>query len=119
MPQRILDKGIVNSIRRMILNHPGVTLLMSVFEVVLVVLYALAVRGLCNQPHNRIAAATLLGIAVYFLLISGGAQAVGRYRLPVMPILCLFAAAGIPLSHKKQMRDPKAPHLFFANTFRS
>jgi 4-amino-4-deoxy-L-arabinose transferase-like glycosyltransferase len=31
-------------------------------------------------------------IAVYFLLLSGGAQAVGRYRMPIMPLLCILAA---------------------------
>jgi hypothetical protein len=34
----------------------------------------------------------VVGGGFYFLGISGGAQAVARYRLPVMPELCLLAA---------------------------
>ena len=34
----------------------------------------------------------------YLILPGGfsGAQAVGRYRLPVMPVVCVFAAAALP-----------------------
>ena len=109
MPRRILNQGIVNSVRRIFLAHPFVTLLMCILAVFLIVLYWLAIRGLFGTPQNRVAAATLLGIALYFLLISGGAQAVGRYRLPVMPILCLFAAAGISVARAKEMRGHPGP----------
>jgi hypothetical protein len=109
MPRRILNEGIAKSIRRVVLDHPGITLLMCVFEGFLLALYALAILGLWHAPQNRIAGFTLLGIALYFLLIAGGAQAIGRYRLPVMPILCLFAAAGISVARTKEMRGQQGP----------
>jgi hypothetical protein len=109
MPRRILNEGVVASIHRILLSHPGVTLAMAFLEVLLLILYALAFCGFLSTQQNRLSACTLLGIALYFLLISGGAQAVGRYRLPVMPILCVFAAAGIPLSRAKEMRGHQGP----------
>jgi len=109
MPRRILNEGIFASIGRILLSHPGVTLSMVFFEILLLLLYALAARGFMSPRQNRLAAFTLLGIALYFLFISGGAQAVGRYRLPVMPILCVFAAAGVPISRAKEMRGHRGP----------
>ena len=37
----------------------------------------------------------LLGVTLYFLAVSGGAVAAARLRLPVMPIACVLAAAGV------------------------
>jgi hypothetical protein len=106
MPRRILNEGVVRSIWRVVLAHPGVMLLMAVFEALLLILYALAMRGFLQPSFNKLAASTLLAIALYFLFISGGAQAIGRYRLPIMPILCLFAAIGLPVPRAKEMRNP-------------
>jgi hypothetical protein len=40
----------------------------------------------------------LLGVALYFVVVTGVGGGVGadaRLRLPVMPIVCMFAAAGV------------------------
>lgn len=111
MPRRILNEGIAISIKRILLAHPEVMLVMILCEALLLILYGFAIRGLTYCPSNSLAACTLLGVAVYFLLIAGGAQAIGRYRLPVMPILCLFAAAGIPVLRTKEMRDPSGSRI--------
>jgi hypothetical protein len=58
-------------------------------------LYFFAARGALFGHARRDALWLLLGISLYFIAVSGGAQAVGRYRLPVMPIVCIFAAAGL------------------------
>jgi hypothetical protein len=109
MPRRVLNEGIPSSIRRIFQVHPGVILLMALFEACLLVLYGLAAHGFFRSRQNPIQAWTLGGIALYFLLISGGAQAVGRYRLPVMPILCLFAAVGIPELRANKTRGHRGP----------
>lgn len=111
MPRRILNEGVAASVKRIVLTHPGVSLAMALLECLLLALYALAFRGFLSPLPNRLPAYTLLGIALYFLLIAGGAQAIGRYRLPVMPILCVFAAAGIPVSRAKEMRGHRGPAL--------
>ncbi len=47
----------------------------------------------------------LAAVALYFLAVSGGGQAVSRLRLPVMPILCIFAGGGMALAGKYTKRD--------------
>ena len=95
MPHRILNEGILTSLLRIVTEHPAVTVTMAVMEGCLLFLYALAIRGSIAGGSERVIVLVLIGICLYFLLISGGAQAVGRYRLPVMPILCILAAGGI------------------------
>ena len=106
MPHRILNEGVAASAKRIIFAHPLVAAVMAMLEAFLLLLYAFAIRGCLATGNNRSATLTLIGIVVYFLLISGGAQAVGRYRLPAMPELCILAAGGITLSRKKETAEP-------------
>jgi hypothetical protein len=102
-PHRILNEGIFTSLYRLIQAHPTLTVTMAVFEIFLLLLYLFAIRGCFIPNANRLAILTLICFALYFLLISGGAQAVGRYRLPVMPELCVLAAGGLSyLANKKK-----------------
>jgi len=91
------------------LAHPGVTMTMAVLEAFLLLLYALAARGVFSYRAATVPLLTLIGIALYFLLISGGAQAVGRYRLPVMPELCILAAGGLAAFQRKEKRGHHSP----------
>lgn len=100
MPHRILNEGIARSVERVLVLHPGVMIMMAVLEAFLLLLYLLAMRGCFRPGVWRLGLITLAGIGLYFLLISGGAQAVGRYRLPLMPLLCILAAGGIPAQKK-------------------
>jgi hypothetical protein len=113
MPRRILNEGVPKSIKRIALAHPGVAMAMVSLEVALLSYYALALRGLLLLRKDWIPVLTLIGVATYFLLISGGAQAVGRYRLPILPILCVFAAAGTCSLRAKEMRDHRGPASVF------
>jgi 4-amino-4-deoxy-L-arabinose transferase-like glycosyltransferase len=101
MPHRILNEGILNSAWRVVLSHPTVAITMALLEVFLLFLYVFAIRTCLGSDSFRPALLTIAGVALYFLLISGGAQAVGRYRLPVMPELCILAAGGLTLAQKK------------------
>lgn len=109
MPHRILNEGILNSVGRVILSHPAVAITMALLEGFLLFLYVFAIRGCLSPDSFRPALLTIAGIALYFLLISGGAQAVGRYRLPVMPELCILAAGGLTLSRKRKLRSHDSP----------
>jgi hypothetical protein len=75
-----------------------------IFEVVLLALYLIAVRGVFlaargvfrGSLHNE-CLLLLLGTSLYFLPVSvatTGAMPSSRLRLPVMPIACILAAAG-------------------------
>jgi len=108
MPRRIINEGILTSLRRTIFLYPGLTLTKALFEVYLVGLYILAIRGVFSKQGKKLAIITLIGIGLYFLIISGGAQAVGRYRLPVEPELCVLAAGGLvslQRNNKRGRRD--------------
>lgn len=60
--------------------------------------YLAALRGMVlafSRRAQRAEVFLLLTVACYFVAASGGAFAVSRFRHPVMPMLCLFAGAGL------------------------
>jgi hypothetical protein len=106
MPHRVVNEGIFTAIRRIVLSHPWQAAIMVVMEAFLLLLYRCAIRGSFYGQGNKAIVLTLIGIALYLLFISGGAQAVGRYRLPVMPELCILAAGALCVPRSKQKRSP-------------
>jgi hypothetical protein len=109
VPRRILNEGITTSVRRLIAAQPAVAATMAILEIGLMLLYGFAIRGCLIGKGVRVAVLTITGVALYFLLISGGAQAVGRYRLPIMPNLCILAAGGLTASKKKPPQSHHSP----------
>jgi hypothetical protein len=95
-PARVVNEGPIAAALRLALAHPWLALVMAAMEALLLVLYLLAVRGVMRGGAHSAQLSLLLGVALYFLAASGGAQAVGRYRLPAMPVVCVLAAAGLP-----------------------
>ena len=95
MPGRVLNEGIGRSFTRVFIAYPMVAGAMIALEAPLLLLYAATLAGLVRSHADRAALCLLTGVGLYFLLISGGAQAVGRYRVPVMPELCVLAAGGV------------------------
>jgi len=64
---------------------------------VLLGLYLFAARGVFRGGMHTANLWLLLGTSFYFLAITALIMGVGadaRYRLPIMPIVCIFAAAG-------------------------
>lgn len=94
-PERVLDKGAVRSAWQMARAAPVHAATMALFEFWLLGLYLLAARGACSGRLTKTALGLLLGTSLYFLAISGGVQAVGRFRMPVMPIICVLAGVGL------------------------
>jgi len=77
--------------------HPWEVAEKAAFEVVLLVMYLFAARGALDDMHNA-CLWLLLGTSLYFLAVSavvGGLGADARYRLPIMPFVCILAAAGV------------------------
>jgi 4-amino-4-deoxy-L-arabinose transferase-like glycosyltransferase len=95
MPRRILNEGILGSAVHVLGDNPVVAVAMIILEVLLLLYYAAALRGFTHAGADKTALWLLAGVVLYFLLISGGAQAVGRYRAPVMPVLCVLAGGGL------------------------
>jgi 4-amino-4-deoxy-L-arabinose transferase-like glycosyltransferase len=75
--------------------YPQQAVVMAAAEVFLLGLYLFAAWGAMRGQADRSCLWLLLGVFLYFVAVSGGEQAVVRFRLPVMPILCIFAAAGM------------------------
>ena len=109
MPQRILNEGIINSLAQIMRAQPLVTIVMGSFELILLLYYALAACGIFSGNGEKVPLSLLIGIALYFLLISGGAQAVGRYRLPVVPEVCILAAGGLSIIRSRRKAEPEGP----------
>ena len=108
IPARIINEGIFASIRGSAARYPGMAAVKVLFELYLLPLYILAIRGIIGKQGIKLPIFTLTGIALYFLIISGGAQAVGRYRSPVMPELCIFAAGGCMVFRKQRKGEAKS-----------
>lgn len=77
----------------------------AVFGIVLLGLYFFAVRGIFRGGLPGVYLGLMLGTAIYFIVVSGAAGGFGsdaRYRLPVMPIVCILAAAGFRRYKKRR-----------------
>jgi hypothetical protein len=75
-------------------NHPWQILVMAALGTLLLGLYAFAALGSIRRAAPTVCVWLLLGVSIYFFAVSGGAVAAARLRLPVMPIVCVLAAAG-------------------------
>jgi len=79
-------------------NHPGVAASKAVFLLVLLAFYLLALLGIVRGSIENPYLALLLGTAFYFIGLCGVTGGPGydpRFRIPVLPIVCIFAAAGL------------------------
>jgi hypothetical protein len=94
-PKRVVNEGLARSAMRVVQAHPWPAALMAALEFVLLGFYLLAARGALSGCARREAISLLLGVSLYFVAVSGGAQAVGRYRLPALPAVWILAAAGL------------------------
>jgi len=94
-PRRVVNEGPLRSAIRIAQVHPWEAALMAALELALLGYYLLAARGALSRSARREVLWLLIGVSLYFLAVSGGAQAVGRFRLPVMPAVWVFAAAGL------------------------
>jgi hypothetical protein len=76
-------------------NHPWQMALMAALGALLLGLYVFAVLGVARANIPSACLWMLLGVVLYFFTVSGGAAAAARLRLPVMPIICVLAGAGV------------------------
>lgn len=93
-PTRIVHEGVGAAAVHLLKTHPAQAAGMALLEMWLLVLYGLALRGLFSRASAPESLVLLLAVSLWFLAASGGVQAVGRYRLPVMPVVCVLSAAG-------------------------
>ena len=70
----------------------------------LFVYLAISLLGLVARRPWTPAIVVLLAVGCYFLLLSGGAAGYHRFRLPLVPIISLFAAAGFTVLRRRSRR---------------
>lgn len=76
--------------------RPSFLAVNAAFGLLLAAFYLAALRGLVRLPRPySLGLAALTLACLYLLAASGGANSVSRFRHPLMPILCLFAGAGL------------------------
>jgi 4-amino-4-deoxy-L-arabinose transferase-like glycosyltransferase len=60
-------------------------------------LAARGVAGVSNDRDSRPAHLLLAGICLWLVVMAGGPEGYSRFRVPVMPVLCLYAGLGYAL----------------------
>jgi 4-amino-4-deoxy-L-arabinose transferase-like glycosyltransferase len=101
-----LDLGPFRAARQAVRNFPVQAAVMALLALILFALYALALRGLLRRRLPAVFLCLLVGVAFYFLVLSGGAVGAARLRLPYMPIVCILAAAGLVRPPRPHPRCP-------------
>lgn len=97
---RTVDLGFVGGMMWLVRNHPIVGAVFLLLGVQLVLYYVLALFGVRQLP---LAVGCFFGFLVlYFVLISGGPIACGRYRAPIMPLVCV--PAGVTIANWRAAR---------------
>jgi hypothetical protein len=94
----LVNEGVVRGAVTLAKTHPWVLAEKTAFAVALLGLYVLAAFGVYRAGVHNAGLWLLLGISLYFLVLSGVAGGWGadsRYRQPVMPVVCILAAAGL------------------------
>ena len=103
---QILDQGLFVTFKGFTRSMPiffvSLLTLTGLFLVVLYCSTALAMfqKGL---PHG-VSTVVIVCILAYYLLISGGPVGYHRFRLPIMPLICVFSGYGLYLLHGRLRR---------------
>jgi hypothetical protein len=104
---QVRAEGLGKALIHLLRTNPVAMALLGTLAVVLVVIYALALRGLAAGHWLRDPAiALLVASAAYSVVIAGGPVGDSRFRHPVMPFVCVLAAAGLS---RAPGRSPGAP----------
>jgi hypothetical protein len=93
--RNVHDRGPVATAISFAFTYPVFGGGMALAFVELIALYLLSIAGLARGGTPRPVLWLMLGVALYIFGISGGALGGGRYREPVMPIVCILAACGL------------------------
>jgi 4-amino-4-deoxy-L-arabinose transferase-like glycosyltransferase len=90
---RTLDAGFLASVRRLVQKYPVSLVVLPLASMLLFGMYALAARGFARLPW---ASRCLFGVIIVYLVVASGMpNAVARFRVPIMPLVCIIAGAGL------------------------
>jgi hypothetical protein len=91
---RSADEGLLKAIFWLFRHYPIVGLVLLLAGMQLLLYYSLALMGMRRLPGE--VAIFFVTLFVYVVLVSGSTTAVARYRMPIMPLICV--AAGLAIS---------------------
>ena len=97
----IVDRGLLRTIVRLSKERPRIFWSNLFMALLMGVYYLLGGIALSSRFSRSISTSLWFATGVYFVTLSGGPQALNRFRHPVMPILSLFAGYGLSLVLKK------------------
>jgi hypothetical protein len=93
----VLGQGLVRGGIVLVKTYPWIAAEKIALGIVLLGLYLFAARGVFRGGLHNVCIWLLLGTSLYFFVVSAagtGPVADSRLRLPVMPAVCILAAAG-------------------------
>ena len=92
---RLVDKGIFRTVTALMVERPLVfwsSALLLPLELFLILCAFVGV--FYRRPVQEDFILVVVLVVIYYVTVSGGPAAVGRYRVPVMPIICMLAGYG-------------------------
>lgn len=107
---RAVDRGLAATALELCRERPLVAAASAVLGIWLAVYYALAVMGLWRQRRRAPFPWLLVATLAYFALVSGGPQALARFRAPMMPLVCALAGGALlaPQKPTSHATDPRS-----------
>lgn len=91
----VVDRGIAKTMLWVLVHRPLVSFVTLAIGALTAVYYLLAIFGIPAVSRQREVFIALVLTAAYFIAVAGGPAGMGRYRYPIMPIVALFAGAGL------------------------
>ena len=102
---RILDEGPLKAISQNAVGHPAVFWSNLALLPLLLLDIWCALLVIVSPSRRRDACVIALSLtAAYFVMISGGPAGLGRFRHPVMPIVCVLAGYGLMAGREERHR---------------
>ena len=90
--------GIFLNLKNMVIKAPDLLVMYLILGMLSWSFIFLALFGLWGKlPIGGLQLFTILSVGVYFIVVGGGTVGQGRYRHPLMPIVCLVAGYGLSL----------------------
>lgn len=90
---RVVDQGAVRAIFWLVRQYPVTVAALLLLGTQLISYYSLALVGLREVPFDM--GVLFAWIVLYFVLVSGGPAGLARYRVPIMPLVCISAGVAI------------------------
>jgi 4-amino-4-deoxy-L-arabinose transferase-like glycosyltransferase len=88
-----LDQGFIRATLWLFQQYPATAILIPLMVMQLLFYYSLALSGLRRIPLE--VGFLFCMLLLYFVLVSGFPSAMARYRVPVMPLVCICAGVAV------------------------